>query len=238
MLYLICGTDNKKVETKVSKVVEALVVKKPTAEIFVINEDNFSESYVEELLVSQGLFSNQYLVKCHNLLTDKASSSWVLAKIADIADSSNIFIFKEEAIDKKNFKKLESISIKAWVFNQVDKTDFNDKFIFSIGEAFTARDRKKMWLAVARARSKNMPAEVVFWQIVNSVRNINFLLLGGDLAELKLHPFVISKTKKEAQNFTLVEIQDFLNQLFVLYYDSRRGGLDLYDRLERFSLGV
>ncbi len=238
MLYLICGTDSKKIEAKVSELVEKMVVKKPTAEIFVIDEDNFSESYVEELLVSRGLFSNQYLVKCQNLLTSTTSASWVLEKIEDIANSGNIFLFKEKEIDKKSFKKLESTAVKTWVFDQTDKKVFNDKFIFSIGEAFTARDRKKMWLAVARARAKNMPAEIVFWQIVNSIRNINFLLLGGDLAELKLHPFVISKTKKEAQNFTLAEIQDFLNELFVLYHESRRGGLDLYDRLERFSLGV
>lgn len=238
MFYLIVGNDIKKSEAKLKNLVESILNKNKQAEVFNLDDENFSQKYFEELLVSQGLFSNLYVVKSRGLWGSKEGSEWLLEYISEIKKSANVFIFIEEILDKKIFKKLESKAEQVWEFDGKDKIKIDDKFIFSIGEAFGARDRKKLWLAVAKAKLKDIPAEIVFWQIINSLRNITAVLLQADLKILKLHPFVISKAKTQAQNFTPEEAQNLLTKLFNLYHDSRRGGLDLYDRLERFSLEV
>lgn len=238
MFYLIVGNDIKKSEAKLKNLVESILNKNTQAEIFNLDDENFSQKYFEELLLSQGLFSSLYIVKCRGLWADKDRSEWFLENISAVQKSPNIFIFAEDSLDKKHFKKLESKAEQVWEFEGKDKIKIDDKFIFSIAEAFGVRDRKKLWLAIAKAKTRDIPAEIVFWQIINSLRNITAVLLQADLKLLKLHPFVISKSKTQAQNFTLEEAQTLLTILFSLYHDSRRGGLDLYDRLERFSLEV
>ena len=106
MFYLIVGNDIKKSEAKLKNLVESILSKNKQAEFFNLDDENFSQKYFEELLVSQGLFSNLYVVKSRGLWGSKERGAWLLEYISEIQKTANVFIFIEEILDKKIFKKL------------------------------------------------------------------------------------------------------------------------------------
>jgi len=236
MLYFIYGTNIVESEKKLDELLQTLKSKRPAAEVFLIDNENFSAGKLEELLYSQGLFEKKYVVKTRRLLELKDSREVVVDNLETISQSDNAFVLWEEKVDARVVKKIEKHATKVWFYNLDNFTARDDKFIFSLGEALGSRRRRDLWLAISKARLREMPAEQVFWQLMNTLQNIILVSSGEDLSSLKIHPYVLSKTKSQAVNFSDQEVLELIENLFTLYHESRRGGLDLYDRLEKFSL--
>ena len=61
MLYAIIG-ERKKGRDKLKELLSVLQKKQPEAELITLNDENFSEAQLDELIQSQGLFSTKYIV--------------------------------------------------------------------------------------------------------------------------------------------------------------------------------
>ena len=79
MLYFIHG-DSNQIFTKAREMADSLLKKKPDAAYFKINQDNFSEDKINELLGSQGLFSNKYIVSLSRLLEKSDTADFLNGK--------------------------------------------------------------------------------------------------------------------------------------------------------------
>lgn len=242
MIYSFYG-DFKKITEKSSKLVDDLLNKKPNSEVYRINNSNFDNYSLDELIGGQSLFSKRYIVVISGIISDSENSEKILDKISDIKKSENIFIFCERDLKKDKLKILESESDK-FVQIKADENSDNKKVksfeslnAFSLADAFGQRDVKKMWVYYLKLIKKH-PAEelhgILWWQL----KSIILASKTKSAVEADLKPFVYSKSKKYATNFTDSELQKISDDLVFIYHESHRGGADLSIRLEKFILGL
>jgi len=75
---------------------------------------------------------------------------------------------------------------------------------------------------------------VLFWQ----VKSMLLAMLSKDAKESRLNPFVYSKAKNYAKNFTLPELKKISSQLITMYHRAHRGEVDFDVSLEKFFLSI
>jgi hypothetical protein len=75
---------------------------------------------------------------------------------------------------------------------------------------------------------------ILFWQ----VKSMLLATLSKDAKESGLNPFVYSKAKNYAKNFTLDELKKISSQLVAIYHQAHRGEVDFDLALEKFFLSI
>jgi DNA polymerase III delta subunit len=217
MLYFLHGTDTDKARAKALEMVLNLQKKKPEAELFRLDSDNFSEVKLEELAGSQGLFENKFIVFANRLLENKDVKETVLRKLPDIASSENVFIFLDGAVDKASLQKVTKVAKQVQVFEKAKIKKVEEFNVFSLANALRARDRKGLWVLYQKALRNNASPEalsgILFWQIKT--------MLGGANGK-----------------FSQVELETMARKLVGLYHNSHRGLVDFETGLEGFILTV
>ncbi len=238
MLYLIHGSDRPKILAKASELVENLKKRKPDASVFTMTDDDTSLSQLEELVSSQGLFENKYVVLLKNLFSRKDNVDALLELLPRVGSSENVFIFVEGILSKPVLKIFKECAEQIQEYS-TDKKECKPAFnIFSLADALGARDRKTLWVMYQKAvRSEASPEElsgILFWQIKN-------LMLARQSASARaagLNPFVFGKAKRFGRNFSQDELTKIASKLITLYHDAHRGLADFETGLERFVLNI
>lgn len=216
MIYFLHGNDTDKARAKALEMVANMQTKKPDAELFRLDSDNWSEAKLDELASSQGLFENKFIVYINRLFEDREVKEIVLSKLDAIASSENVFIFLEGAVDKSSLKDVTKVAKQVQVFEKI-KTKKETFDVFSLANALRARDKKELWVLYQKALRNNASPEslsgILFWQIKT--------MLSG-----------------RGGNFSTAELENLARKLIALYHDSHRGLVDFEVGLERWLLTV
>ncbi len=238
MYYLLHGTDFNKSQTKYHGLVTSLQERHPEGSLFLWDNENFSEANLAELLQSQGLFYQKYLVGLNQLLAHKSAGPIILEKLSDLAESSNVFIFLEAELDPKILSKLEKLAAKVLRFDQKEieaKSSFNR---FALSDALTARNKQKLWLAFWQAKLSGAEDFEIFWPLWSQLK----LLLLAKTTKVKEpkgpSPYAFAKAKRGSENYTEEELKTLAGQ-FLRHYHQYFLGSDAFDfHLERLLLEV
>jgi hypothetical protein len=231
MLYLLHGTDKDKARQKAHELYEGLLKKKPDASLFKIESDNWNSNDFDEKIESQGLFENKFIVFLDNVFQNKEAKEYISKKLAEVADSQNIFIFLEGKIDKATLTKIEKRAAKVQLFEAAKDGDrkfgmgtdkplsFKDFNIFSLTDVFARREKKALWILFVKAKSFDIPAEeihgVLFWK----------------LKQMLLNP-------PSARNFSLPELRSLSAKMVEIYHEAHRGKYELDNALEQMILAL
>lgn len=238
MLYLIHGTDWEKSRAKTHELIDALRKKKPDAELFRLDGENWSEAKLEELAGGIGLFERKFIVFADRLLGGKESSETVLAKMPEIASSENVFILLEDELKGETLKKAEKYAEKTQIFSVARKFAADRFNIFNLADAFGRRDKQTLWVLYQKALRAGAAAEEIhgtlFWQIKSMI------VASGSrtAAEAGLNPFVYKKAQGFLRHYKQDELKKFSSQMVSIYHDARRGGSELETALERLVLTI
>jgi len=241
MIYLLYGNDTHTSRKKLHTLLDGLSKKRPDAEYFHINSENILEFSVNELISSQGLFEQKYIVVLDNLFDDKAKENnrkdELLKSLKEMQGAEHIFIFLEGKLDKKTITRFEKYAEKIHEFSIEENK--NERFnTFSLTDALGKRDKKSLWTLYQKAKAENIANEeihgILFWQVKSML-----LTLGSSNAkEAGLNPFVFSKSKGFLRNYSNKEVQGLSQRLITLSHDARRGIHEFDVALERFILAL
>ena len=247
MFYCLYGDNTKKSREKLQSLLKSLFLKKPNAAFFKLETDNFTENKLDELIMSQGLFENKYIVQMDGLFEDKIISKILINKLIDLKESKNVFIFIENKIPKSILKKIEESSsqVQEFTFNQSKERTFateqggfkiEDFNIFDLATCFGNRNKKDLWVLYQKTRTRDIPSEevsgIIFWQL-----KMMFLALNSrNSSEAGLKPFVFNKAKGYLKNYSEIELKKMSADLVYIYHNARRSGLSLDLALEKFVL--
>lgn len=246
MLYFFYGSDKDTAREKVNALVEGLRKKKPEAEVFRLSAEDWSdpldhrhgETRLEELIGGQGLFNKTYIVEIVSLFENGEAKEGFLKKLSDIAASPNVFVSREWAVDKETLLLVGEHAEKVQVCAQKEgkkKPDFN---VFSLTDAFGRRDKKQLWVLLQKAVASGAAPEeihgILFWQL----KSIVLALRCKTAEEAGVKPFVWSKAKSFAKNWSEGELKSLSSKMVSLYHDSHRGVHDFSVALERFVLTI
>lgn len=242
MIYLFYGSDIDQVRIKANGVVDSLLKKRPDASLFRLNSDTWQEAAFDEYVGGQGLFVQKYIVVLDRLFEKKEIKEYVAERLKLLKASDNIFIVLESEMDKATLGKFEKNSEKVQNFGEGKvvagknkKADFN---MFAITDALGARNQKRLWTLYQQAVRNNVVPEelhgILFWQ----VKSMLLALQSSDAKEAGLNPFVYTKAKNYAKNFSLSELKKISSKLIEMYHQAHRGEVDFDAGLEKFFLSI
>ncbi len=217
MLYFFHGTDGAKARERASVLIAALQEKKPEAELFRIEAENWNPLQFDELTIGQGLFSKTYLVQMVSLLENEDAREYICARVADIAASPNVFVLVEEKVDAATKRAILKYADRAQEFKntEIGKEKFD---VFSLADSLGRRDKKNLWVLYQHALAEDIAPEA-----------INGILSWRARDMLANRPSPFWKTD---------ELKDLSSRFVSLYHDSHRGKHELGVALERLILGL
>lgn len=174
MLYFLHGTDTHKSREKMHEILQILSAKRANSEIFKLNTENWTEGQFDELLSSQGLFEQKYIVVLDSLFENKMVKDYVLDRLDQMKFAEHWFILLNGKVDVASGKKIEKFSYKSQEFNlpaQVGKKE--SPVIFSITDKLTERNKKSLWISFVDLIRQGIPVEeihgVFFWTVKNMI---------------------------------------------------------------------
>lgn len=113
---------------------------------------------------------------------------------------------------------------------------------FAIGDAFAEKNKVKAWMIYQQALRQGIPAEEVFFKILWQIKNL-LLIKKLIIAKVKnleketgLHPFVIKKAVRAAENFNEEELINYSYEMVRIYHKERRGESELPIELEKMLI--
>jgi len=243
MIYLFYGQDIETARRKADGVVASLLKKRPDASVFRLDSDKWQEAAFDEYVGGQGLFVQKYIVVLDRLFEKKELKEYVVERLKVLKASDNVFIILENTLDKTTLGKFEKTAEKIQAFGE-DKegtskskkaSEFN---MFTMTDALGARNGKRLWTLYQQALRHGVVNEelhgILFWQ----VKSMLLAVLSKDVKESGLNPFVYSKAKNYAKNFTLPELKKISSDLVTMYHRAHRGEVDFDVALEKFFLIV
>lgn len=248
MIYLFYGQDTEQARHKANGVVESLLKKRPDASLFRLDSDTWQEAAFDEYVGSQGLFAQKYIVVLDRLFEKKEIKEYVVERLKILKASENIFIIIENTLDKATLTKFEKNAEKIQSFGEekegiaksgANKNKKSGEFnMFAITDALGARNQKRLWTLYQQALRHDVVSEelhgILFWQI----KSMLLAAMSKDAVEAGLNPFVFSKAKNYAKNFSLSELKKISSQLVTMYHQAHRGEVNFDVALEKFFLSI
>lgn len=237
MLHLIHGTDTKKSRAHLTKCLEKF--NRLGAPVERIEACNCSAEALGDAIGKMALFGVEPVVVLDEPFAYEESAATVLARLDDIAASSNAFIIIESGIDKKVLAEIKKHTASVDSFSLPKTTDYGLQTtfnMFALTDALGMRDRKKLWILYQKAlREGSAPEEVhsmLWWQ----AKTMLWVSTGSDTKGLK--PFVVTKARQFSKKYTPAELSALANSLISLYHDAHRGLAEFEVGLERLILSL
>lgn len=245
MLYIYFGKDTDTVHTQTKSLIESLLKRKPDASVHKLETEQVSEAVLDELIQSQGLFSEKYIVQLNQVLETANTKEVVIKKLEQMKLSDNVFILVEHAVTAPVKKKLEAYADKIQEYTSKKEVGgyggvfSNNAFnIFNIADAFGERDKKRFWVLLQKAYHHRIAAEEIHGTILWQLRMMLMAKQSNSAAEAGMKPFVYNKAKKYASTYSLEELKKMSRDLISLYHNVRKGEGELSVGIELFALSL
>lgn len=241
MLYVFHGTNIQVSRKKAISLVDSLRTKKPDASYVRVEAEQWSPQIIEEHLSGQGLFSNKYIIFLDQVTENSEAKEKLIDFIQQMKQSTNIFILLESRINAELKKSLEKFSEKI-VENNVSENTFGSKKvefnIFSLADAVGERNSLKSWTLYRQAIDSGIEPENIIGTLFWQVKSIILATKTKSATEAGLSPFVFSKAKKSAGNYSIEELNQFSTSLITIYHDAHRGMVNAEFAVEKLMLGL
>lgn len=242
MIYFFYNQDKQALHKKASKLFLSLQTKKPDAAFISLDGENVSISALSEVFQSQGLFEQKIVAYLRNIISDSELEKEISKKIPELSKSQNIFIWTEYDLLKDELSLLKKHAEKSDIVDPSTssgqgKNKREEFTIFSLADAFGKRDKKILWALFQKAKIKASAEEIhgiLFWQLKSMAQ----AEASKTAAEAGLAPFVFSKAKGFARNYSKDELKKISGEFVEMYHDAHRGKGDFMGALERWVLGM
>jgi DNA polymerase III delta subunit len=237
MLYVFYGNNRKKVADQAQKLVASLLSKKPDAQVFSFEEGESYAGELDALVEAQGLFVERHIILIKQPLQDSENKEYVLSRLEQFAQSSNIVVIVEDALLATDRKKFERHAEK--IEEHTEKKTNTEAFnIFQLGDLFGKKNKRELWTTYIQALKSGVEVESVHGTLHWAVRGM-LLAQNTDSPEASgQKPFMHSKFKNYAKHFENGELNKRSRELVTLYHDARRGRHDLKIALEHWILSL
>ena len=238
MIYFYCGDDVLGSKAKMDQTVDALIRKNPEASIFRIESETFSEEQFEELIISQTLFYQKYVVVVDRLGANPVAVNYIRDHLELLVNSQNIFFFFEAETEGELALLLRPLAKKEIKTNLETNPEIKGFNVFSIVDAFSSKRRQDLWVVFQQALMAGVDPEEVLWKLEWSIKNLLLVKRSTNSKDSGLAPFPLKKAMRDAKNFSEEELVKLHGGLVDLYHQTRFESKDLQVELERFILGV
>lgn len=237
MIYFLHGTDTHKSRNRMHEILQSLLAKRPNSEVFKITPDSWSENQFDELISSQGLFEQKYVVVLDFVFGDKTVKEYVVDKLAQMKDSEHWFVILDGKVDVGTARAIEKVAFKTQVFEKIDKKK-DSPIIFTITDKLLNRDKKRLWISYVDLIEQKIPAEEIHGVLFWAVKNMIIASRVDSQKESGLAPFSYSKALSGTRNFKTEELKKMSGDLVEMVHKVRSGEGEMGVMLEKWVLTI
>jgi DNA polymerase III delta subunit len=217
MIYLFYGTDVEKVRRKAFEWVTAARTKEPNLAYARLSSDELTASSLEDATLSGGLFIKRLLVVIDDPFQKEDSGVLIEEHINALADSDNAIIVLAPKLTAAKAKKIIAKAKVEYKYDERLVPSESRGFNSNLVNALATKNRGKLWLEINRA------------------------LIEGDEPQ-QIHGLLHWKARDMMEKGSRIWNQQESRQLSLalieLLQNSRRGGLELSESLEKFALSI
>lgn len=197
MIYLFSGGDTKNKLLSYEKFIKTLP---KGTETFSVTRNNFDKMQIESLYSGSSLFFSKLAVVFSGILEYEDNREFVLGKLEQMSESSNVFVFLESKLNKSILDVFKKHKAQMNIFElPKEKKEKYDNFL--VANAFSQKDKLNTWICFREAMDRGVGMEeiigVLFWKIKNMLITKNFGKFSE--AELKDSASVLSYLLPEAR---------------------------------------
>jgi len=228
MLTVYCGDDIKKAEAGFASATKGATRLVP---------DLLPEGALEELAAHADMFGTgtSYafrgdLPENYVILIKSPSNFFILASV--LTPPVKKSLIKQGAI-LEEYSLSESSKVAK---EKLDKQKSGR--IFKVADRLAARDRKGLWIEYWRLMESGVDAEEIFWKLQWQTKAMLVSSRASSASEAGLHPFVYSKSRAGAANYSKEELISISGKLLDLWRDTHSGRKELPLALEQFILEI
>lgn len=228
MIHVFVGNDN---EAK-KRALAGLLESHQDREVLYFDNESFDQDTFLNALSGGDMFSRKYLAVLRNISMD--DDFGVKDKLEAMSESDTVFVIMEDVLLKGPTEMLKPIAKSFKTFDLPKGRDerFN---IFSITDAYGARDKKSVWVLMQKALRENISAEEILNILIWQTKNLLFAKREGDMKKTGLSPFVYNKSRTYSANYKTEELENISRGLTRLFHEGHLG-MDLEPNLEKFIL--
>lgn len=237
MIYFLHGTDTNKSRKRMHEILQSLLAKRPNSEVFKITTENWSEGQFDELISSQGLFEQKYVVVLDFVFGDKSAKEYISDRLAQMKDTEHWFVILDGKVDVATVRSIEKVAFKTQVFEKTDKKK-DSPIIFTITDKLLNRDKKKLWISYVDLIDQGIPAEEIHGVLFWAVKNMIIASRVDSQKESGIAPFSYSKALSGTRNFKTEELKKMSGDLVDMVHKVRSGEGEMGMMLEKWVLGV
>lgn len=213
--------------------VATLIATAGDAEILHFDALDFDREKFLNAVAGGDMFGGAFVAVLRDVF-ESDHSEFVSELAEQMADSRTAFIVVEEKLLKAETELLKPLA-KSWKSFDAPKAKEYRFNIFSVSDAFGARDKKSTWVLFQKALGEHIAPEEVLNIIIWQIKNILLVKDGESAKASGLSPFVYDKSRRYAENFTREELVAASRGAVSLFHKGHLG-LDLGPNLELFLL--
>jgi len=155
--------------------------------------------------------------------------------LPDIATSSTIFILIETAPLADYRRALQKhaadfTELKAEAKEKVDP--------FALGNAFMARDKKTMWIILAKELRTGMAPEALAGSLWYQLKSLRLAAITKNAEEAGMKDFPYKKAKAALSKYSLSDVERLSASLLSVYHEGHGEKGNMAVGLERWVLGI
>lgn len=234
MLYLCIGEQYESRKKKYDALICTLQNKRPNSELVVLDpEEESSIALLEQHISSIGLFDEKSIIKASGVFENPGCASFVLNNINEIVASDNVFVLSEHKLSKQEHNTLDKAGATIYEFS-APQTNKNPS-LFYLGDLLLQKNKSKLWLAIWEELGRGISIEELVGILVWQSKSLH-LALTHSQTQSGLKSFVYNKCTRSP--WKAQEAQKLHLELVTIYHESRRGGLDLSERVEQLVLSI
>lgn len=243
MIHFFYGNDEVKKRDAMRAVKQSFMKENPNTSVFALDEKNWSEGRLDELLSADGLFGEKRIVVCENIFNTKdedddaqeanGAEEDVVRRTPEMSISPHCFVIIAKKANKKLLASLQTSGASVEKYSTETKKDFS---VFALADALGERDKKKLWVLLQKEIRKESSAEEIIGTLFWKVKTMILAHGAKSASEAGLSPFVWSKANAHAKKWTDAELTALSSKLVRVFHDSHAGEAEPYGTLESFVL--
>jgi DNA polymerase III delta subunit len=228
MLYVFTGSDTVRARQQAHVLLDTL----PSP--LRITAEDYTLSTLMSYIESVSLFGEPEPLVLDMVGTADGALEDIISAASGLAESERVFVLIEGKIPAAGARALKKYAKKYTEVEGVERKDerFNT---FLLGDALLRKDKKSLWVLLARARMAGVSPEEVAGTLAWQLKAARLALLSMSAAEAGLKEFPYKKAKSARTHFKAEELEQLSTSLMSLYHEGHLGK-DMEVALERFVL--
>lgn len=235
MIYCVIGNGNPRGLAKYAELKERFAEKYPESSRFHYDAETVTVEALTQRAYEDSLFGGAYLILCQRIGENKEFSPAFPALIPLLLSSPNHFLLYEEKVDAKVLTAIEKGGGKVYSFPELRAVRIYNAFDFS--GAVAARDRRRAWVELQRARRSGISDEDLSRPLIWQTK-VMLIASQTSAGASGLKPNVYERAKRAAQNYTFEELAELSFRVASLQPRVVAGEVEMDIELESLVLNL